>query len=73
LLIYLYQKPLPKLATHSAYALAGGVIVQITLGALTLIHHVPVALATLHQFVAILLLSASIVLLYAQSAVKKPA
>ncbi len=42
-------------------------ILQITLGALTIIHHVPLLLALLHQFVALILLGCAVALLYARS------
>ena len=42
-------------------------ILQITLGALTVLYHVPIALAALHQFVALLLLGCAVALLYTRS------
>ena len=44
----------------TAHALLGIVLLQITLGILTLLHQVPVALAALHQITAVALLTAAI-------------
>ncbi len=54
-------------ATRSALlALAAVVVLQYALGVATLLLVVPVSLATLHQFVAVLLLSAALVALHTQ-------
>ena len=63
----LYKQQVTKLTQFSIYGLIIVLMLQITLGALTVIHHVPILLATLHQFAAILLLGCAVALLYGQS------
>ena len=71
LLYRLKSQPLSSLAQKAAYGLIMVLIWQIALGALTVIHHVPILLAVLHQFTAVLLLACAIALLYAQSTARK--
>jgi cytochrome c oxidase assembly protein subunit 15 len=47
-------------AVNGALALAGAVSVQATLGILTLLYQVPIALALAHQAVAILVLTLAV-------------
>ena len=65
-IIYRYQKrtALNALIKGSIHALIIVLILQITLGALTVIYHVPIGLAVLHQFTALFLLGAAVSLLY---------
>ena len=55
---------LPTLQRRAVMVLGGAVACQYLLGVTTLVAHVPVALGTLHQSVAVLLLSALVVTLH---------
>ena len=68
-----YQKrtQLNTLVTASVHALIIVLILQIALGAFTVIYHVPIALAAAHQFAALLLLAAAVSLLYGDDDAKR--
>lgn len=55
----------PTSVNAPAVALLGLVVLQVTLGAFTVLHHVPIALASLHQLNAALLLGAAVWLAHA--------
>jgi cytochrome c oxidase assembly protein subunit 15 len=55
----------PGFARRAVLALGGAVALQYALGVATLVHAVPVALGTLHQAVAVLVLGAGLVALHA--------
>lgn len=64
LVFHLKNRALNPTTQKAIYLLIILMIWQITLGALTVIHHVPLLLAALHQFTAILLLGGCVTLLY---------
>lgn len=61
---YMKRQDVSALVSRSVYALIVILIVQIALGALTVMYHVPILIATAHQFTALLLLGAAVSLLY---------
>ncbi|MFI5363459.1 MAG: COX15/CtaA family protein [Elusimicrobiota bacterium] len=58
-LVGIYSR-LPRRAMTALHILAGMMLVQATLGALTLVYHVPVALGAAHQGSALILLGAAL-------------
>lgn len=66
-------RPLPAgRARHAAFALLGAIVLQYALGVATLLAVVPVWLGTLHQAVAVLVLTAAILALHATRRAARP-
>ncbi len=62
-----YYKTPHCLSRKALYSLFGILAVQIVLGVLTIIYHVPITIAVAHQFTALLLLAAAVALLYSET------
>ncbi len=63
-LVYLHLHPAPPVLRHAARWLAALVAAQYTIGIITLILVVPVALGALHQVCAVLVLTAALIMLH---------
>jgi len=74
LALHLNQKPfLSHFATRAFQTFIVLLVLQITLGAMTVIYHVPILLAALHQLVGLFLLAAAVSLLYGVDSATKRA